>query len=107
MTHQPHPLRIQRKRTKGFKLPHGTTCVTRPGRWGNPFETAAEFEDAYRKVVIHIELMRATAHLSPVWSRMIWIVENIKQLRGFKLACFCPLDQPCHADCLAEYSNRE
>lgn len=29
------PIRIQRKRTKGWKMPPNTVCVTRPGRWGN------------------------------------------------------------------------
>jgi hypothetical protein len=31
------PSRIQRKRTKGSKLPPNTVVVTRPGKWGNPF----------------------------------------------------------------------
>jgi hypothetical protein len=29
------------------------------------------------------------------------------ELRGKNLACFCPLDQPCHADVLLEIANRE
>ena len=32
------PKRIQRKRTKGWRLPPNTVCVTRPGKWGNPFD---------------------------------------------------------------------
>jgi len=31
------PNRIQRKRTKGFKLPPDCVYVGRPTRWGNPF----------------------------------------------------------------------
>lgn len=31
------PLRIQRSRTRGSKLPPNTICVTRPGLWSNPF----------------------------------------------------------------------
>ena len=27
-------------------------------------------------------------------------------LRGKNLACWCPLDQPCHADVLLELANR-
>ena len=30
------PTRIQRKRTKGFKLPPNTLCCTRPGPHSNP-----------------------------------------------------------------------
>ena len=32
------PIRIQRKRTKGWKMPPNTVSVTRPGKWGNPFD---------------------------------------------------------------------
>jgi hypothetical protein len=28
--------------------------------------------------------------------------ENLEQLRGFDLACFCSLSVPCHADALIE-----
>jgi hypothetical protein len=28
-------------------------------------------------------------------------------LRGHDLACWCPLDQPCHADVLLELANAE
>lgn len=29
------------------------------------------------------------------------------ELRGKNLACFCPLDQPCHADVLLEIANKD
>ena len=29
------PQRIQRRRTKGYKLPENSISVTRPGKWGN------------------------------------------------------------------------
>ncbi len=29
------------------------------------------------------------------------------ELRGKDLACWCPLDQPCHADVLLELANKE
>lgn len=32
------PIRIQRRRTKGWKMPPNTVSVTRPGKWGNPFD---------------------------------------------------------------------
>jgi hypothetical protein len=34
------------------------------------------------------------------------IVEALEALRGHDLACWCPLDQPCHADVLLELANR-
>jgi hypothetical protein len=29
-----------------------------------------------------------------------------RELRGRDLACYCPLDVPCHADILLEIANR-
>jgi hypothetical protein len=34
-------------------------------------------------------------------------LEQMADLRGKNLACWCPLDQPCHADVLLEIANRE
>lgn len=31
------PRRIQRKRTKGWKMPENTVYVGRPTKWGNPW----------------------------------------------------------------------
>jgi hypothetical protein len=31
---------------------------------------------------------------------------DLAPLRGKNLACWCPLDGPCHADVLLELSNR-
>jgi hypothetical protein len=33
-------------------------------------------------------------------------VDDVKsELRGRDLACYCPLDEPCHADVLIEVAN--
>ena len=31
----------------------------------------------------------------------------LSELRGRDLVCWCPLDQPCHADVLLEVANQE
>lgn len=33
------------------------------------------------------------------------IADQLDELRGKNLACWCPLDQPCHADVLLELAN--
>lgn len=33
--------------------------------------------------------------------------ERILELEGKDLACWCPLDQPCHADVLLELANNQ
>ena len=30
---------------------------------------------------------------------------DVAELRGKDLACWCPLDEPCHADVLLELAN--
>ena len=35
------------------------------------------------------------------------IAQVQSELRGRDLACWCPLDQPCHADVLLELANGE
>lgn len=44
-----------------------------------------------------------------VGGRMDWdpeFAKRVEALRGHALACWCPLDQPCHADVLLEVANR-
>lgn len=101
----PHPFRIQRRRTKGFRLPHGATSVTRPGRWGNPFATAEQFDRVLRQILDPPHTVTDSI-TTEQFTRMNEIALNIGQLRGFRLACFCSLDEPCHADSLAREANR-
>lgn len=96
--------RVQRKRVKGWRMPSGTTCVTRPGKWGNPFQTADEFRFWLGTM---LDNPGAIIHYpTPQLMRMNRIANDINQLRGFNLACFCKLDDACHADVLMEFANR-
>ena len=110
------PQRIQRKRTKGWRMPPNTVYVGRPTKWGNPFcvidvldaycgnerEARADCVRSYREALLgsdraYIELRSA--------------VDAIRELRGKDLACWCPLVDkdgnkvPCHADVLIEIAN--
>lgn len=40
------PKRIQRKRTKGWRMPEGAIYVGRPSRWGNPIRATGEWIEA-------------------------------------------------------------
>lgn len=82
--HTPHPLRVQRKRTKGYRMPSGVVYVGRPTKWGNPYGTVEEYR-------IHV---------------LSYFKEEIREeLAGKQLACWCSLDKPCHADVLCEIAN--
>ncbi len=89
------PKRIQRRRTKGWTLPEGVVYVGRPTRWGNPF--AAWTDDGRDRA---IEAFRGLIAKNPHWQDDIR-----RELRGKDLACWCPLDKPCHADVLLELAN--
>lgn len=97
------PKRIQRQRTKGWKMPANTRCVTRPGTFGNPFDTAAMFR---AWMVRLLDRGPTPAMDSEEAKRMGVIAARIKELRGKNLACYCSLDRACHADVLLEYANR-
>ena len=86
-------LRIQRKRTKDWRMPEGAVYVGRPTIWGNPFTGDNAF------VTFERYLKLAADTNAP------WFEPYIEPLRGHDLACWCPLDKPCHADILLKYAN--
>jgi len=106
--------RIQRKRTKGWRMPPNTVYVGRGSKWGNPFRVIKKRTGGYsvkgnaeRGVVygwkiyaiersIELYKERAAKHIHPL---------ELQKLKGKDLACWCPLDQPCHADILLELAN--
>lgn len=96
------PIRIQRKRTKGFKLPPNTVCVTRPGRWGNPYKVGDDMPGLPGAKMDAIDAVHCYELFIPPFT----IEAAQKELRGKNLACFCALGQPCHADVLLKVANQ-
>ncbi|MHA4848787.1 DUF4326 domain-containing protein [Rhodococcus sp. MSC1_016] len=105
------PQRIQRKRTKGWRMPEGAVYVGRPTKWGNPYRPGgltflsgkkvgqkADAGDVTRMFRNAIEKGRDNGAL-------LQMIRD--ELGGRDLACWCPLDQPCHADVLLEIANGE
>lgn len=109
MTAIPHstparPVRIQRRRTKGWRMPEGAVYVGRPTVWGNPYRgahwTRQQLVDVFSKWV-------AAYPGDSMYGQPPRLSDIQQQLRGKNLACWCPLDQPCHADVLLELANTE
>lgn len=92
--------RIQRKRTRGWRMPANTVYVGRPTIFGNPF-TYGDVVADYR------------AWLGPYGENLFpsletkrhLLLKGLSRLRGKNLACWCPLNRPCHADVLLELAN--
>lgn len=118
------PKRVQLRRTKGWRKPPGAVVVARPGEWGNPYRvdrhrgdgllwltyslgtddvaelrTVASLEEGRTLAVEHYRRALTDGEL-PYRERYIR-----EQLSGCDLACWCPLDEPCHADVLLAVAN--
>lgn len=96
------PVRVQLHRTKGWKMPVNTVRVTRPGKWGNPFRVGKEIDTAEEAVrcyerYIHAAMDEKDASL---------LRDDLHELRGKNLACWCKIGDPCHADVLLELANK-
>lgn len=105
------PIRIQLSRKKGWRMPPNTVKVDRSTKWGNPFITGT---DGTRAECVYLFRLMLGGGL--VLSRCPALPDAQRayhkmarrdrhHLRGKNLACWCPLDQPCHADVLLEIAN--
>lgn len=94
------PRRIQLR--QGRMLPLRAVKVDRNSKFGNPFMGAGAVEE------FRAELARAGGFRPHGRFRFVGLVtvDDIRrELRGRNLACWCPLDRPCHADALLEIAN--
>ena len=108
-------------------MPEGAIYVGRPTKWGNlwsidrrtglvigPGLFYSHDPEASQglAVALHRDWLRV-GNRSAVFAgrprdyavtRRI-VLDSLTKLRGHDLACWCPLDSPCHADVLLELAN--
>ena len=101
----PNRIKFDRRRP----LPSWAKFVGRPSSFGNPFPVA-DFRGDHAAAVARYREWLDDVEAPPVrcggklYHRPS--AAKIRQhLRGYKLACWCPLDEPCHADLLLELAN--
>ncbi len=129
------PVRVQRRRVKGWRMPENTVFVGRGTVFGNALSTCtlphncalrpcACCDDAtdgrnwccvsaYREYLTSgVEgrpsttgLFRYALDAMAGYPTRTKLVARLPALRGKNLACWCALDQPCHADVLLELAN--
>lgn len=113
------PSRIRLERRAGWRLPEGARSVARPHKWGNPFPIAG---------VVNVTLLEEHSEggwtseavaLVPLERRLAvelyrsWVLATHglpairAELAGLDLACWCSLEDLCHADVLLELANGE
>lgn len=129
------PRRIQRSRARGWKMPADAVYVGRPTKWGNPFkvtDACASFaavatggrgnvprDRAHGAVALFVRWLSGGEIECPITAMMAnkefkdrgspiapTVAEIRSELSGKNLACWCALDQPCHADVLLEIANQ-
>ena len=118
------PVRLQLSRKKGFNLQehskeiNGLPAVNvARGKFGNPFKVGEEYviaDNETTTISVSSDEVEGIVHFYEIAIRD----ENIRkrynlpspeeiraELAGKNLACWCPLDQPCHADVLLRIAN--
>lgn len=120
------PIRIQRKRTKGFNLQqesidrNGLPCVYvgRPGKWGNPFQVGdfvifpksglVTFWKTYKAKWAkgdYKELKTPDDVLDAYKEYLSRSKNNYSAIKGKNLACWCKEGELCHGDILLKWAN--
>ena len=94
-------------------MPANAVYVGRPTKWGNPYVVGHNYADGEHDEIPYDNIDAETAVR---WYREaivngistavnLTVREIMTELRGKDLVCWCPLDQPCHADVLLEFAN--
>lgn len=109
--------RIHRRRTKGWRAPEGAVNVGRGTKWGNPYVVGRCIDPQWWRVYSHPSrddvgppfLSKAAATTYAVACYRVRANRNAGTIRaelaGRDLMCWCPLNQPCHADVLLAIAN--
>jgi len=111
------PIRVQLRRTKGWKMPPNTVVVARPSIFGNPFKVSEAREAGYIGSDTRLRIYVVNAFRD--WlagDQQNWmgpeadaaraaILSRLPELRGKNLACWCKPGCACHADVLLELAN--
>ncbi|SDT36843.1 protein of unknown function [Jiangella sp. DSM 45060] len=98
------PQRVQMSRQRPWRADHpNVIVVARPTAWGNPFRIGDA--DPVTGEIIADRAGAVAAFVKANGDRPAWAVAARRELGGRDLACWCPLDEPCHADVLLRIAN--
>lgn len=127
------PVRVKRERKGGWKMPPNTVYVGRGTKWGNPFKVVEVADNEWHVVCKENDtwnvLLKTTNHDEALnfslKSYQYWLMPYthkdgdiekffqstamldgiVSELKGKNLACWCSLNQKCHADILLRLAN--
>ncbi len=127
------PKRIQRSRTKGWRMPAGAVYVGRPTKWCNPFASSENDRECQAKIHIANGMVfepdswwnaKGVVEMYESWLLGLKVrdceteefltveqflppspIYDLHLLRGKDLVCWCPIGACCHADALLKLAN--
>jgi hypothetical protein len=107
------PKRIQMTRQSPWRKDNpDAVVVSRGTRWGNPFPIGKTLCTGHGRSFEQTKITDRTMAVAAFTDILAIPDRNypstadiIAHLRGKDLACWCPLDQPCHADVLLRVAN--
>lgn len=76
-------------------MPENTVYVGRPTKWGNPYIVEGNAKGAVELYEHYLGILEFQPEEKLDYS----------ELKGKNLACWCPLNKPCHADILLKKAN--
>lgn len=94
------PVRVQRSRAAGWRMPENTVYVGRGSSWGNPFVVVGGVSGS-REYAVQRFREGVEGQVPPLHN----IKKNLWQIKGKNLACWCAKTDLCHADVLLEMAN--
>lgn len=95
------PQRIQRKRTKGWRMPADAVYVGRGTVHGNPYKIEGYLTRELVVSLFRTHMQRMKQNHPDNFDAML------APLRGKKLACWCHPEKICHADVWIEFLTEE
>lgn len=102
------PVRVQLRRTKGWRMPPNTVKVDRTTKWGNPFAVGKPGPGGF-VAQDRRHAVKLYEGFAPLNDKLIAAARS--ELAGKNLACWCPRDDPyydcCHAAVLLRLANDE
>ena len=107
------PVRVQRRRSKGWRTPLCSCGCGQPARYvgrGNPWrvgDVITVLAPVRRGSAFVRELVATPALVVALYEITIGPDRSdaIAELGGHDLSCWCPLDTPCHGDVLLSLAN--
>lgn len=111
------PERIQMSRQRPWRAEHpDAVIVARPSKWGNPFKVGNELvpprlgQNPSVTITAELAVAAFASHVARFAAEFDEYTfggdqHDLAELAGRDLACWCALDQPCHADVLLRIAN--